>query len=250
MNEAHLGEALHAYVDNELSVERALEARSHLVSCARCQKDLEEVRALRGVLHRTLKPAEPSAAFLRQLRQSVRQADPARWRRRVARTAWVSSPFAAAALLVLFTLHSFSPPAQDMTGEVVAAHLRSLQAGHLTDVASSDRHTVKPWFQGKVPYSLPVRDFREQGFALEGGRLDYVGGQPVAALVYRARQHAINAFVWPAAGGRDAAPRWESRAGIHALHWVADGMAFWLVSDAGDGELERLAALMRTPALP
>jgi len=247
MNGSHLGEALHAYVDNELSVERALEARAHLVSCTRCQKDLEEVRALRSVLQRTLKPAEPSAAFLRQLRHSVRQADPARWRRRVARTAWVSGPLAAAALLVVVALPSFGPPASDMTGEVVAAHLRSLQAGHLTDVESSDRHTVKPWFQGKLPYSFSVRDFREQGFALEGGRLDYVGGQPVAALVYRARQHAINAFVWPAGATRDTAPRWESRTGIHALHWVADGMAFWLVSDVGDGELERLSSLMRAP---
>jgi anti-sigma factor RsiW len=248
MSESHLGESIHAYVDNELSVERSLEARSHLAACPRCRKDLEEIRALRDVLQRTLKPAEPSGVFLRQLQHSVRRADRARWRTRVARAAWVSGPLAAAALVVLFAVPSLRPPPEDVTGEVVTAHLRSLQAGHLTDVPSSDRHTVKPWFQGKVPYSLTVRDFREQGFALEGGRLDYVNGQPVAALVYRSRQHVINAFIWPAPAAHDGAQRSESRTGIHVLHWEADGMATWLVSDIGDGELERLATLLREPS--
>ena len=247
MNGQHLGDVLHAYLDNELSVERALEARSHLASCPRCRQELEQVRALRAVLQRTLKPSEPSAAFLRKLRNSVRVADPGRRRTRIARAAWVTGPLAAAAMVVLFTLPFVRPPPQDLTGEVVAAHLRSLQVGHLMDVASSDRHTVKPWFQGKVPFSLPVRDFREQGFALEGARLDFLDGHTVAALVYRAGQHAINAFIWPAGGARDVAPQWESRSGLHALHWVTDGMTFWLVSDVGDQELERLASLLREP---
>jgi anti-sigma factor RsiW len=244
----HLGEALHAYVDNELSVERALEARAHLASCPGCRQAVEQVRALREVLQRTLQPAEPSPAFLRRLRHSVRQADATRWRRRLARAAWVSAPLAAAALVVLFALPSVQPRSEGLTGEVVAAHLRSLEAQHLTDVTSSDRHTVKPWFQGKVGYGLSVRDFAEQGFRLEGGRVDYLDGQPVAALVYRARQHAINAFLWPARTPGDGAPRAEARAGIHVLHFVSDGMSYWLVSDVGDGELERLAALLRQPA--
>jgi anti-sigma factor RsiW len=248
MNESHLGDELHAYVDNELSVERALEVRSHLASCARCRKDFEQVRSLRELLQRTLAPTEPTAAFLRKLQHSVRRADPARWQRRMVRASWAAGPLAAAALLVLFVLPTVRHGPGDLTGEVVAAHLRSLQADHLTDVASSDRHTVKPWFQGKVPFSLPVRDFREQGFALEGGRLDYLDGQPVAALVYRARQHAINAFVWPAGAAHDTPPQKEHRTGVHALHWVADGMAFWLVSDTADEELEHLAALLREPA--
>ena len=247
MNENHLGDALHPYVDNELSVERTLEARSHLSTCARCRQDVEQVRALREVLQRTLEPAEASAAFLRKLRRSVRQADPTRWRTRLSQAAWVSAPLAAAALVVLFALPASKTPTGDLTGEVVAAHLRSLQASHLTDVASSDRHTVKPWFQGKVGFSLSVRDFAEQGFPLEGGRVDYLDGQPVAALVYRARQHAINVFSWPM-GTADTAPRRESRNGIQALHWVSGGMAWWVVSDVGDEELLRLVALLRTPA--
>ncbi|MGO8971328.1 MAG: anti-sigma factor family protein [Myxococcaceae bacterium] len=244
MNERHLGDALHAYVDNELSVERALEARSHLATCERCRQDFEQLRALRDVLQRTLTPTEPSAAFLRKLRHSVRTAAPPPWTERMTRTVWTVGPLAAAALVVLFALPSSRRPSADLTGEVVAAHLRSLQAAHLTDVASSDRHTVKPWFQGKVPFSFPVRDFAEQGFLLEGGRLDYLAGQPVAALVYRARQHAINAFVWPAGSSPEVAPKAASRAGVQSLHWVSDGMMWWLVSDVDAAELERLASLL------
>jgi anti-sigma factor RsiW len=245
MKESHLGDALHAYVDNELNVERALEVRAHLASCPRCRQDFERLRVLRDVLQRTLKPAEPSAAFLRKLRQSVRKANPEPWSRRAARLGWVAAPLAAAALVVVF-FASTRPPA-DFTGEVVAAHLRSLQANHLTDVASTDRHTVKPWFEGKVPFSFPVRDFREQGFVLEGGRLDYVGGQAVAALVYRAGRHAINAFVWPAMGQKESRPRADMRNGIQSLTWVSDGMSWWLVSDTGSTELHQLASLLQGP---
>jgi anti-sigma factor RsiW len=246
MSESHLGEAVHAYVDNELSVERALEVRAHLASCPRCRQDYERVRALREVLQRTLKPAEPSAAFMRKLRQSVRKAELVPWNRRAARLSWVAGPLAAAALVGFFVFSS-TRPAEDFTGEVVAAHLRSLQAAHLTDVASSDRHTVKPWFEGKVPFSFPVRDLREQGFALEGGRLDYLGGQAVAALVYRAGRHAINAFVWPAKGVPASPPRAETRNGLQSLHWVSDGMSWWLVSDTETAELQHLAALLQGP---
>ncbi|MGO9830924.1 MAG: anti-sigma factor family protein [Myxococcaceae bacterium] len=244
MNERHLGDALHAYVDNELSVERTLEVRSHLASCAACRRDLDQIRSLRAVLQRTLTPSEPSAAFLRKLRHSVRAADSSRWRTRLTRTAWSLGPLAAAALVVVFASPPIRRASGDLTGEVVSAHLRSLQAAHLTDVASSDRHTVKPWFQGKVPFSFPVRDFGEQGFVLEGGRLDYLAGQPVAALVYRARQHVINVFVWPSNAAGDVAPQSASRAGVNSLHWVSDGMVWWLVSDVDAAELERFSSLL------
>ena len=247
MTQSHLGDALHAYVDNELSVERALEVRAHLASCPPCQKDFERLRTLRDVLHRTLKPAEPSAAFLKKLRQSVRKAEPAPWSRRLAQWGWAAGPLAAAALVVLVVAAPRRASA-DFTTEVVAAHLRSLQANHLTDVASSDRHTVKPWFEGKLPFSFPVRDFRAQGFTLEGGRLDYLGGQPVGALVYRAGRHAINLFLWPVQDVPGGAPHAETRNGIQSLHWVSDGMSWWLVSDTGSAELEQLASLLQGPS--
>jgi len=247
MNESHLGEALHAYLDNELSVERTLEVHSHLTSCPACRRDFHNMRALSQVLQRGAKPAEPSEAFLRTLHHSIRRADPGRWRLRLAQAAWTAGPLIAAALLVSLLLQPARRPSNDVTGDVVAAHLRSLQASHLTDIASSDRHAVKPWFQGKLPFSPPVVDFSAQGFTLQGGRLDYLAGREVAALVYRSGQHAINALVWPVPGEPDAAPRAERRAGLHALHWVTDGMAWWLVSDMGGADLERLAALLRTP---
>lgn len=244
----HLGDSLHAYVDNELSPERSLEVRSHLASCAQCRRAYENVRALRDLLHRSLRPAEPSPAFLHRLQQSVRRADPNRVRRSTRRIAWAAGPLLAAGLAVAVTVPALRGPRGDLAGDVVAAHLRSLQASHLTDVASSERHTVKPWFQGKLPFSIPVADFREQGFALEGGRLDYVGGQPVAALVYRARQHVVNVLVWPDPDAADSAPRAETRKGIHALHWTRGGMSFWVVSELSEDELERLSALLREPA--
>jgi len=246
MSEMHLGEALDAYLDNELSVDRALEARAHLALCAQCRMEFERLRRLREMLQQTLTPTQPSAAFVSNLRRSVRRASQRSWRAQLARMAWAVGPVAAAALVALLVLPSARRQGADFSGEVVAAHLRSLQVNHLTDVASSDRHTVKPWFQGKVPYSLPVRDFREQGFTLEGGRLDYLAGQPVAALVYRSKQHVINVFAWPVQAP-DASPRVESRDGIHTINWVSDGMAWWAVSEVNEAELKRLTSLLQQP---
>ena len=245
MSDRHLGEVLDAYMDNELSVERALEARAHLATCQPCRQDFEHLQTLRGVLQRTLTEAEASPDFLRKLRHSLRRAAPRRWSTRISRVAWSAGSLALAAGVVLLALPSMRRPAEDVSLEVVGAHLRSLQADHLTDVASSDRHTVKPWFQGKLPFSLPVRDFREQGFVLEGGRLDYLAGQPVAALVYRTREHVINAFVWPAEVGRDIGPRPETLRGMHLLHWAYEGMDWWLVSDVNEADLDSLASLLR-----
>ena len=247
MNESHLGEELHAYVDNELGVERAIEVRSHLDSCTRCQRRFVNLREFRRILQRTLQPTEPSTAFLRQLRHAIRRADPERRAMRARSAAgWTVGPLVATAVLVFFALKS-SPPrmASNLTDEVVAAHLRSLEAEHLTDVASSDRHTVKPWFQGKLPFSPPVRDFGDQGYSLQGGRLDYLNGRPVAALIYRAGQHVINVFVWPAGAETDSAPRPATRSGLNSLHWVSNGMVWFLVSDMGEADLEGLASLLR-----
>jgi len=129
----------------------------------------------------------------------------------------------------------------------VAAHLRSLQAQHLTDVASTDTHTVKPWFAGKLPFSLPVRDFAAAGFPLQGGRLDYVAGRPVAALVYRSRQHVINVLAWPVETSRCSATTHERQAGLNVLHWTCGGMAWWAVSDVNLLDLQALAAHLQEP---
>ena len=129
--------------------------------------------------------------------------------------------------------------------QIFASHVRSLQVDHLMDVASSDQHTVKPWFAGKLDFSPPVRDLREQGFPLEGGRLDYLDGRSVAALVYKRHQHVINVFVWPQSS--TAAESASSRDGYNVLRWSEGGFAFWAISDLNPTELRELAADLRAP---
>ena len=135
-----------------------------------------------------------------------------------------------------------------MIAEVAAGHARSLLADHLFDVASSDQHTVKPWFQGKIDFSPPVKDLKEQGFALAGGRLDYIDGHTAAALVYRRRQHVINLFIWPANDAADSAVRTLSRRGYQMSHWIAQSLDFWAVSDLNADELGEFARLVRGEA--
>ncbi len=129
--------------------------------------------------------------------------------------------------------------------QIFASHVRSLQVDHLMDVASSDQHTVKPWFAGKLDFSPPVRDLREQGFPLEGGRLDYLDGRSVAALVYQRHQHVINVFVWPQSSA--AAEHSSSREGYNMLRWSEGGFAFWAISDLNPTELRELASRLQAP---
>jgi anti-sigma factor RsiW len=131
---------------------------------------------------------------------------------------------------------------QMLVAEVVDAHLRSLQPGHLTDVVSTDQHTVKPWFDGKVDFAPPVKDFAEQGFPLQGGRLDVVHGRSTAALVYGRRKHVVNVFIWPT-NELDAESRAGSLQGYQWINWRKGGMEFYAVSDAAASDLEQLQKL-------
>ena len=154
---------------------------------------------------------------------------------------YIAVGLAWAASLAVASRVSMLAGGDPMRAEVVSSHVRSLMAEHLTDVASSDRHTVKPWFNGKLDFSPRVEDFAPDGFPLVGGRLDYVSNRPVAALVYRRQQHVINLFTWPSANGAAEAPHLITQQGYQIFEWSRDGMQYWLISDLNAAELQMLA---------
>ena len=236
---------LHAYLDDELDLERSLEVESHLETCDPCGAEARSIRELRAAIA----AHAPYHSAPRELRRRIvglvpapPRTAPAPWRT----GGWLAACAAvSAAVLGVWTLAEF--PARrteaNMEREVVASHYRSLLAGHLTDVESSDRHTVKPWFTGRLDYGADVFDLASSGFPLAGGRLDYIGGRTVAALVYNRGRHVINVFLWPREG-IGMLPRADSTKGFHTQHWYAGGMEWWAVSDVNPADLEQLAKLL------
>lgn len=148
-----------------------------------------------------------------------------------------------AATVILIAVPLLRGPSNDeiLRREIVSGHVRSLMAGHLADVASSDEHTVKPWFAGKLNFSPMVVDLKNQGFPLIGGRLDYIDNRPVAALVYQRQKHYINLFVWPSHSDSDADTKMILRQGYNLLHWSKAGMTYWAISDLNQAELQEFA---------
>lgn len=229
---------LGAHLDHELDVRSSLELEAHLRECAACRAELADLETLQESARANLTRFSPSAALEAKLRDAVR---PARAPRRQAWWAAGGALVAAAAALFLFFVVR---PGADrrLAGELIDAHARSLQVEHKVDVVSSDQHTVKPWFNGKLPFGVPVADFAESGFPLLGGRLDYVNGREVAALVYTRRKHVINVFVWPEP--KEAAPAEENDRGYSVLHYAHGGLAWWLVTDASPADLRDLQKLI------
>jgi anti-sigma factor RsiW len=252
---------LDAYVDNELDLRGALEVEEHLARCPACGAEEKSLRDLqetaRANLTRYPMPPELEARLRAVLRAgepaehaaSGRAAAPtpaARQLRRAWRWAALAPAAAAAALLIVAGPRFWPQPSEASVADaVVAAHVRSLLANHLTDVASSDQHTVKPWFQGKLDYSVSVTDWAAEGFLLVGGRLDYVENTPAASLVYRRAQHVVNLFVWPSKRGGDEPVQRISRRGYNAYCWAKDGMHYWAVSDLNEAELQKFVELVR-----
>ncbi len=227
-------ELLDAYLDGELDLVRTLDVDRHLAGCPECARAFDGMRALQAALRAAPLRHEPPPRLDARVRAALRrEAAP---RRRLALAALAG---AAAATLVLAAAAVWVRPAaaEPLAREVAAANARSLMAAHLTDVRSTDRHTVKPWFAGRLDYAPPVPDTSGCGFPLAGGRLDYLDGRPVAALVYERGRHFINVFVWPAPDAGDSEPALLFRQGYSLIHWEKGGMTWWAASDLNPADL-------------
>jgi anti-sigma factor (TIGR02949 family) len=246
---------LQALVDGELDAANALALEAHLSNCAGCSEHVRLLQALRARLSRDASQ-EPAPPALRASIEAMIETE-ARSKRGGASRRWWAAPAAGwstagamAALAAGFLFVQFGPmQTASLQDEMVASHIRSLEANHLIDVATSDRHVVKPWFNGKIDFAPPVVDLADQGFPLAGGRLDYADGREIAALVYRRRAHVINLFVLPARARPLAWFAHVRRTSYAVIHWTRGGLDYWAVSDVEPGELERFHAAFaaRTP---
>jgi len=234
-----------AEFDGELDAAEAAGIAAHRAACPICQAGWTTLAAARTALRDGSLREEMRPEFRRALERPFETALPAarprpRWWREAASFA-VGAALAASLAL---TLRPAVEPG--LLAALVDDHVRALQPGHLTDVVSTDRHTVKPWFDGKLDFAPPVKDMAAAGFPLLGGRLDYLAGRPVAALAYAAGKHPINLFVWPQPGTGSTAPELAARNGFTVIHWSDDGMALWAVSDLERDRLEAFVAAWRS----
>ena len=240
-------QAVGPYHDGELDVASADALRQHLSECTSCAMLSDQLARLRstvrdGATYFTA-PHELRAHVTELTRKSAWS-----WLKhsmQLPSWAFAGALAAVVALSVAATLSLIQLQSSDaLAREVVANHVRSLMVAHLADVASSDQHTVKPWFAGKLDFSPPVHDFSGDGFALVGGRLDYLDGKAVAALVYQRRQHRINVFIFPAAGKAPGDRMWSVN-GYNVVAWNQASMRMWAVSDLNALELDRLHRLLQ-----
>jgi mycothiol system anti-sigma-R factor len=242
------GTLVHGYFDGELDAVRAAEFERHLENCRECTANLGAAESLRSTLQRAQLYETAPIELRRKIRAELKAPSTSVSGPSVAPWRWIA--IAASLLLVtgvgwyaLQNSRAKGPESVTAT-EVIDAHIRSLQAGHLTDVTSTDQHTVKPWFDGKLDFIPPVKDYMDEGFPLLGGRLDVLGQRNVAALVYGRRKHYINVFVWPTKEPDTPIHPPGSRQGYQWVHWRHQGMEFCAVSDVSAQDLHELAQLI------
>ena len=239
---------LHGYMDGELDLARTMEIESHLETCAACARARDNQHVLRDSIQAgglswrcpdRLRTNIESLVF-RELRRRNARPNIPRW--------WLA--IAASLLLAGVSWFALGPMSGELSNapiaqQVVASHVRSLLADHLMDVASSDRHTVKPWFAGKLDFAPMVADLSAEGFPLIGGRLDYLDHRPVAALVYQRRQHVINLFIWSSEHATDDSLHSATYQGYQIVHWNQTGATYWAISDLNVSELHHFTKLIR-----
>jgi len=228
--------------DGELDAVNAAACEAHLKTCEACNSEYLRLLALRDELN-TPGVAHRAPERLRANIEAMLEAEtgPARAQRRAARTAGYATAgglgaLLAASLTVMVVLPQMAESA--MERQLVASHVRSLLANHLTDVATSDQHVVRPWFNGRVDIAPPVPQLADQGFPLVGGRLDYIDGRVTPAIVYKRRLHTVNLFVWPAEGRLLNGGRTMRRDGYSLVEWSSGGLRFAAVSDIDPADLQ------------
>jgi anti-sigma factor RsiW len=234
---------LHALLDGELDARHARGVEAHLEDCTTCSGQIHALRAMQEAIASAALRFDAPMNLRRRIEKALRQpgrrsADHGAASRRAVLRGFVMGTAlstAMAASLVVTVIRSDEQ--ERVLGDVVSAHVRSLQGDHLTDVQTSDQHTVKPWFNGKLDLAPPVVDLTAQGFTLIGGRLDYLDARPAASIVYRRRKHVINLFVAPAADSRAQAAKLETSQGYNICRWSAQGLEFFAVSDINADEL-------------
>lgn len=241
--------ALHGYLDGELDAARSAEFEHHLENCRECANTLAAQESLRSELQCSSLYEQAPLSLRKKIRAEMDKAIATPVARRIPAWRWVA---VAASMVVVAAISWYAWPRPATTAsaapftaaEMIDAHIRSLQPGHLTDIASTDQHTVKPWFVGKLDFAPPVRDFSDQGFPLIGGRLDVLAGRNVAALVYMRRKHIINVFVLPTKEPDTPIHPPGLRQGYQWLHWRHQGMEYCAVSDVSLSDLHQLAQLI------
>ena len=254
-------ELLSPYLDGELSAEERRAVAAHLGECHSCSAQLSDFRRVGQTLAEAGREPAPKALTARvrgnlahaahveptpttALISKPPRAGASSVRRGLLRQAAVIAAACVLSAVATWWATSSLGQQQGLEQDVLAAHVRSLLQDSPIQVASSDAHTVKPWFAGRIDFSPEVKDLASEGFPLVGGRLDYVGGRRVGAVVYKRRLHVVNVFMWPSASAGDVAPRLMTRNGYNLLTWSRGGVDYWAASDLNAGDLAQLQALL------
>jgi anti-sigma factor RsiW len=238
----HCDRELESYVDQELDAAALAAVRTHLAECPICRARVADREALGRLIRSTAYHSAPERLRARITACAIGSTAPRRLTLWAAAAALVLSVGGAVTLVRIADARDAA-----IVGDVVDGHVRSLMAEHLFDVRSTDQHTVKPWFLGKIDFAPPVVDLAAIGFPLVGGRLDYLAGRPTAALVYQRQKHTINVFVLPNDAASSVSVGARSVRGFHLRQWSREGMTFWAVSDLDDQELTEFARALQTP---